>query len=308
MTPWPSQQIAAETCSQISFEFFPPRTEEQKLILESTWQKLAPLASRLPVGDLRRRRLDAGRNAGNGRSAGCRDRRSCCAAHLLHGRERGDAARHPAALTGRRASIAWWCCAAIGLTAWPARDRSSTRTNWSAIFAASSVTLSGSRWPATRNFIPNLHRRDSDLFYFKQKVEAGADGAVTQYFYNADSLLPLSRRLPAAWVSIYPLRRASCRSPITGSCPASPRCAVRRFRSGSAGAWKAFGDDGASIRAFGLDVVTELCERLLAGRRARFAHLHAQPRQCQLSALAEAEPRSREQGSETPYSSPKIAT
>ncbi|MDH3926008.1 MAG: methylenetetrahydrofolate reductase, partial [Xanthomonadales bacterium] len=103
-----------------------------------------------------------------------------------------------------------------------------------------------------------------ELFYFKQKVEAGANGAVSQYFYNPDSYFRFLDECSAAGIDI----------PITpGIMPITNYHQLARF-SNICGAeipqWirrrlEAFGDDGASIRAFGLDVVTALCERLLQG-------------------------------------------
>jgi methylenetetrahydrofolate reductase (NADH) len=113
-------------------------------------------------------------------------------------------------------------------------------------------------------FHPESGSSRSDLYYFKQKVEAGADGAVTQYFYSAD----------AYFHYVDDCRRMGIEIPITpGIVPITNYRQLSRF-SEMCGAeipqWlrrrlEAFGDDGASIRAFGLDIVTELCERLLAG-------------------------------------------
>lgn len=103
----------------------------------------------------------------------------------------------------------------------------------------------------------------ADLENFKRKVEAGADCAITQYFYNPDAYLRFieSARALGIEVPIYPgimpitnfanLRRFSqmCGAEI-------PRWIAERLRD--------FGDDTAAIRAFGVDVTSRLCERLLA--------------------------------------------
>jgi methylenetetrahydrofolate reductase (NADPH) len=70
---------------------------------------------------------------------------------------------------------------------------------------------------------------------------------------------------------------ASCRSPASPSWLAFPMPAAPSCRAGCARSSKSFGDDAESIKAFGLDVVTELCERLLAGRRAGPALLLHEP-------------------------------
>ena len=100
--------------------------------------------------------------------------------------------------------------------------------------------------------------------YFKRKVEAGADGAVTQYFYNPDSYFYFvddCRRLGIdipVTPGIMPITNYQQLSRFSEMCGAEiPRWIRRRLEG--------FGDDAASIREFGLDVVSALCERLLEG-------------------------------------------
>ncbi|MCC4117471.1 methylenetetrahydrofolate reductase [NAD(P)H] [Aromatoleum toluclasticum] len=110
---------------------------------------------------------------------------------------------------------------------------------------------------------PQARSPQDDLQAFKRKVEAGADSAITQYFYNAEAYLHYVDQVRAMGldtpivpgimpiVSFYKLARFS------DACGAEiPRWMRRKFES--------YGDDTASIRAFGLDVVTALCERMLA--------------------------------------------
>jgi methylenetetrahydrofolate reductase (NADPH) len=103
-----------------------------------------------------------------------------------------------------------------------------------------------------------------DLRHFKAKVDAGADGAITQYFYNADAYFHFVDAVRALGVDI-PI--------VPGIMPISNFTQLRRF-SEACGAeiprWidkrmKAHGDDVESIRAFGADIVAALCERLIAG-------------------------------------------
>jgi methylenetetrahydrofolate reductase (NADPH) len=104
----------------------------------------------------------------------------------------------------------------------------------------------------------------ADLDAFVAKVEAGADTGITQYFFNPD----------AYFQYVEDLRRRGVRVPIVpGIMPITSSTQLIRF-SDNCGAeiprWirmrlQDFGDDSASIKAFGLDVVTALCERLAAG-------------------------------------------
>ena len=99
---------------------------------------------------------------------------------------------------------------------------------------------------------------------FAGKVRAGADSAITQYFYNADAYFHFVDAVRALGVDIpivpgiMPIGGFSRLARFSDACGAElPRWMRRKFES--------FGDDAESIRAFGLDVVTELCVRLLAG-------------------------------------------
>jgi methylenetetrahydrofolate reductase (NADPH) len=115
---------------------------------------------------------------------------------------------------------------------------------------------------------PEVHPQSddahADLRHFKAKVDAGANGAITQYFYNADAYF---RFVEAA-------RRAGIAVPIVpGIMPIANFSQLKRF-SDMCGAeiprWLAkrlvaLGDDVESIREFSADVVAELCRRLIAG-------------------------------------------
>jgi len=104
----------------------------------------------------------------------------------------------------------------------------------------------------------------ADLANFKRKIDAGANSAITQYFYNTDAYFRFVESCEDIGIKV-PI--------VPGVMPISNFTQLARF-SDACGAeiprWirlrmQAFGDDRASIRAFGLDVVTELCDRLLAG-------------------------------------------
>jgi methylenetetrahydrofolate reductase (NADPH) len=109
---------------------------------------------------------------------------------------------------------------------------------------------------------PQAKSPRDDLLNFKRKVDAGADSAITQYFYNADAYAHFVEEVQALGVAvpivpgIMPIANFSKIARFSDACGTEiPRWMRRKFES--------FGDDSASVRAFGLDVVTELCARLL---------------------------------------------
>ncbi len=111
---------------------------------------------------------------------------------------------------------------------------------------------------------PQAKSPESDLKAFANKVQAGADSAITQYFYNSDAYFRFVEDADALGVQV-PV--------VPGIMPITSSTQLMRF-SDACGAeiprWirlrlQAFGDDSASIKAFGLDVVTDLCEQLRAG-------------------------------------------
>ena len=109
---------------------------------------------------------------------------------------------------------------------------------------------------------PQAKSPREDLLNFKRKVDAGANSAITQYFYNVDAYEHFVDAARALGVTvpivpgIMPIASFSKLSRFSDACGAEiPRWMRRKFES--------FGDDTESIRAFGLDVVTELCRRLI---------------------------------------------
>ena len=102
----------------------------------------------------------------------------------------------------------------------------------------------------------------ADLASFKRKVDAGANSSITQYFFNADSYYQFVDEATAAGISIpivpgvMPITSFSKLARFSDACGAEiPRWIRRKMES--------FGDDASSVRAFGLDVVTDLCAGLL---------------------------------------------
>jgi len=111
---------------------------------------------------------------------------------------------------------------------------------------------------------PQARSPASDLQAFAAKVRAGANSAITQYFYNADAYFRFLEEVDALGLAVpvvpgvMPIASSSQLMRFSDACGAEiPRWIRLRLQ--------AFGDDTASIRAFGLDVVTGLCEQLRAG-------------------------------------------
>jgi len=113
-------------------------------------------------------------------------------------------------------------------------------------------------------FHPQAKSPRDDLLNFERKVKAGADSAITQYFYNADSYFyfvdechKLGITLPIV-PGIMPIGKFSQLARFSDACGAEiPRWIRKTLES--------YGDDTASIQAFGMDVVAQLGERLIKG-------------------------------------------
>jgi methylenetetrahydrofolate reductase (NADPH) len=97
---------------------------------------------------------------------------------------------------------------------------------------------------------------------FQKKVEAGADSAITQYFFNADAYFKFVEQIEKRGLSlpivpgIMPITNYTQLARFSDMCGAEiPRWIRKRLEG--------FGDDRASIRAFGEDVITQLCRTLL---------------------------------------------
>jgi methylenetetrahydrofolate reductase (NADPH) len=111
---------------------------------------------------------------------------------------------------------------------------------------------------------PQARSPQADLAAFATKVSAGADAAITQYFYSADAYFRFVEEARALGIAV-PI--------VPGIMPITSSTQLMRF-SDACGAeiprWirlrlQAFGDDTASIKSFGLDVVSELCDQLRLG-------------------------------------------
>lgn len=116
-------------------------------------------------------------------------------------------------------------------------------------------------YPEVHPQAPNMEK---DLENFKRKVDAGADSAITQYFFNADSYFYFLERTRSFGIDvpvipgIMPITNYTRLARFSDACGAEiPRWVRKQL--------EAYGDDITSIKKFGEEVVTQLCEKLLEG-------------------------------------------
>jgi len=252
-----SQRKHART---FSFEFFPPKTPEGKAKLRTTWQQLAQLKPRFfsctfgAGGSTQQGTLDTVleiRKAGHEAAPHL----SCVASSKAEIKDilthyKGNGIRHIVALRGDLPSgvaMAGELRHANELVAY-IRE---TTGDWFNI----EVACYPEYHPQTRNAADEVKN-------FKRKIDAGANAAMTQYFYNADAYFRFVDDCEAAGITV-PI--------VPGIMPIGNFSQLARF-SDACGAeiprWmriklEGYRDDTASIRSFGLDVVTSLCDKLL---------------------------------------------
>ena len=247
----------------ISFEFYPPKTDDQRAQLHKTAARLKPHAP-----DYVSVTFGAG---GSTLSYTPETVRGLRDAHAL------DVAPHISCVGGTRAEIRALLdtYADIGvrrLVALRGDMPSGMARAGEFRYAADLVRYVresfGDRFHIEVACYPEIHPQADDalvdLRHFQAKVAAGADGAITQYFYNADAYFRF----------VDDARRAGVAIPITaGVMPIANFTQLRRF-SESCGAeiprWvgkrmQAFGDDAGAVRALATDLVSGLCQRLIEG-------------------------------------------
>ena len=243
-----------------SCEFFPPRTPEGKAKLRAAWQQLAVLGLKFfsvtygAGGTTREGTLDtvleirAAGHEGVPHLSCVASTRAEIGAQLERYRSQG--IRHLVALRGDVPSgmaVSGELRHADELVAF-VRERTG---DW--------FTIEVACYP---EYHPQTRYAGDEIRYFKKKVDAGADAAITQYFYNADAYFRFVDDCRAASIAIpivpgiMPIGNFSQLARFSDACGAEIPRWVRRKLEG-------YHDDSASIRAFGLDVVTGLCERLL---------------------------------------------
>jgi methylenetetrahydrofolate reductase (NADPH) len=254
--------MSAAPARDFSFEFFPPRTPQGRDKLRATWQQLAQLKPRFfsctygAGGSTREGTLDtvleirkAGHEAAPHISCVASSRADVAAQldlYRMHG------IRHIVALRGDLPSG----IAASGEFRYASELVAFIRETTGDWFQIE-VACYPEYHPQTRNAADEIRN-------FKKKVDAGADGAITQYFYNSDAYFRFADDCRDAGIElpivpgVMPIGNFSQLARFSDACGAEiPRW--MRFKLES------FRDDTASIRAFGLDVLTELCDRLLTG-------------------------------------------
>ena len=244
-----------------SFEFFPPKTPEGRAKLRAAWQELAQLKPKFfsctfgAGGSTRDGTLETVleiRKAGHAAAPHI----SCVAASrqdVLEQLERykANGIRHVVALRGDMPS---------GLAAAGEFRYASDLVAYIRQATGDWFEIDVACYP---EYHPQTRNAADEVKHFKKKVDAGADAAITQYFYNADAYFRFVEESRAAGIQvpivpgIMPIGNYSQLARFSDACGAEiPRWL--RFKL------EGYRDDSASIRAFGLDVVTSLCEKLLA--------------------------------------------
>jgi methylenetetrahydrofolate reductase (NADPH) len=244
-----------------SFEFFPPKTPEGMERLRTTWKQLAQLKPRFfsctygAGGSTRDRTLEtvleiqsAGHPAAPHISCVGATRADIAATLDLY---RSKGIDHVVALRGDL----------------PSGAASAGELRYANELVAFIRERTGDHFHIEVACYPEFHPQAKsprdDLANFKRKLDAGANSAITQYFFNADSYFRFVDDCEATGIAapivpgIMPIGNFSQLARFSDACGADIPRWLRLKMLG-------FGDDAASIRSFGLDVVTELCDRLLA--------------------------------------------
>jgi methylenetetrahydrofolate reductase (NADPH) len=245
-----------------SFEFFPPKTPEGAAKLRTTWKQLGQLETQFfsvtygAGGTTREGTLatvleirNDGHNAAPHISCVASSReelREVIRAYKAHG------IRHIVALRGDLPS---------GLAVSGEFRYASELVSFIREETGDWFQIEVACYP---EYHPQARKPQQDLAAFKAKVDAGANAAITQYFYNPDAYFNFVDQSRAAGIElpivpgIMPINNFSQLARFSDACGAEiPRWMRMKL--------EAFADDSASIKAFGLDVVTDLCDRLLQG-------------------------------------------
>jgi methylenetetrahydrofolate reductase (NADPH) len=250
----------AERQSNFSFEFFPPKTPEGMAKLRNTLHQLAPLKPEFfsvtygAGGSTREGTLSTVREI-RGEGLAVAPHLSCIGStresiRVLLDEYRAQGIRHIVALRGDMPS---------GMV-----DAGEFRyaNELVAFIRETHGEYFHIEVAAYPEFHPQARSAEDDLNNFVRKMNAGADSAITQYFFNADAYFRFADEVSARGVTapivpgIMPISNFSQMCRFSDACGAE----VPRWLRGR---MQAFGDDTASVRALGLDVVTELCDRLL---------------------------------------------
>jgi len=243
-----------------SFEFFPPKTEEGKVKLRETWKQLGQLGPKFfsvtfgAGGSTREGTLETVMEirAGGYEAA---PHISCVASSRADIRAqlekyRAAGIRHIVALRGDLPS---------GLAAAGELRHANELVAFIRETTGDWFEIDVACYP---EFHPQTRSAADEIRHFKRKVDAGANSAITQYFFNTDAYFRFIDECEGADIAIpivpgiMPIGNFAQLARFSDACGAEiPRWL--RFRLES------FHDDRASIRALGLDVITRLCDDLL---------------------------------------------
>jgi len=257
----PAMPTRMQNSRVFSFEFFPPKTEEGKAKLRATWQQLAQLQPRFfsvtfgAGGSTQQGTLETvteiratGQNAAPHLS--CVASTKSEIANILES-YKANGIRHVVALRGDLPS---------GLASSGELRYANELVEFIRQASGDWFHIEVACYP---EYHPQTRNAADEVRNFKRKIEAGADSAITQYFYNADAYFRFVDDCEVAGIAvpivpgIMPIGNYSQLARFSDACGAEiPRWMRVKLES--------FRDDSASIRAFGLDVVTALCDKLLS--------------------------------------------
>jgi methylenetetrahydrofolate reductase (NADPH) len=243
----------------LSLEFFPTKTPEGAEKLRAARQQLYALKPEFCSVT-----FGAGGSTQDGTLQAVSEimAEGCAAAPHLSciGQSHDSIRERLSAYAAKRASAASWRCAATCPAAMALAASSATPATWWPLCAPRRATTFTLKWRPTRK-PPAGQVALADLDAFAAKVKAGANSGITQYFFNSDAyfryvddLLKVGVEVPVV-PGIMPITSSTQLLRFSDACGAEiPRWIRMRLQ--------AFGDDTASIKAFGLDVVTDLCDQL----------------------------------------------
>ena len=246
---------------RISFEYFPPRTEEGRArLLQETTPALNALAPAFfsvtygAGGTTRDATLDA--------VASIREAGIDVAPHLSFGAD--DAAAIGALVDNYAARGINRLVALRGDL--PSGMGGASQLVYASELVAFIRERSGDHFQIEVAAYPEIHPQaknyDSDIFYLKKKLDAGANSAITQYFFNVESYFYFLDQCAAAgidkpiYAGVMPIINFANLARFSRNCGAEiPRWICQRVEG--------YGDDEESIRKFGIEIVTQLCQTLL---------------------------------------------
>lgn len=257
-----SEGKSAQTTQKFSFEFFPPRTALGEEKLDAVHEKLAALKPDF---------FSVTYGAGGSTREGTRksvlryqEAGSSLAPHLSFGGADEDEVL--SLLQDYKSAGVNRIVALRGDL--PSGAGSSSNHRYASELVSFIREKTGNTFHIEVACYPEIHPESSgyasDVKFFKEKVEAGANSAITQYFYNPDAYFRFIDYCQAQGIHI-PI--------VPGIMPISNYASLTRFSKGCGAEipqWlrhrlESFGDDSEGLKNFGIDVVSELCDDLLQG-------------------------------------------